>query len=125
LEKLQAEIARMEEEAARITKETEALEKKKEANSASSGAGGSGGAASGADKAARDGCVFEAKVHTKKGKKQSTLLVGIPATNERDATHCREDQDPTTGPPPSECRAPRRPVVTFVVAGWLRSATIP
>jgi hypothetical protein len=43
LEKLQAEIARMEEEAARITKETEELEKKKDQ---------SGGAASGGDKPA-------------------------------------------------------------------------
>jgi hypothetical protein len=43
LEKLQAEIARMEEEAARITKETEELEKKKDQP---------GGAASGGDKPA-------------------------------------------------------------------------
>lgn len=59
LEKLQAEIARMEEEAARITKETEELEKKKDSNSASAAAATAGDAATaaaGGDKPARDGC---------------------------------------------------------------------
>jgi RNA recognition motif. (a.k.a. RRM, RBD, or RNP domain) len=51
LEKLQAEIARMEEEAARITKETEELEKKKDPQG--------GGANSGGDKPVSvDGYVF-------------------------------------------------------------------
>lgn len=55
LEKLQAEIARMEAEAARITKETEELEKKKDAVPASSTSAAAAAAAA-ADKVARDAC---------------------------------------------------------------------
>ena len=47
LEKLQAEIARMEEEAARITKETEELEKKKDGKGTATGDSKSAGGAAG------------------------------------------------------------------------------
>lgn len=55
LEKLQAEIARMEEEAARITKETEALEQEDNKNKTTS-TSTTAGAAKDANKPARDNC---------------------------------------------------------------------
>lgn len=59
LEKLQEEIARMEAEAARITKETEELEKKKEAKLAGSGGGNGGGDANKSSSAASGGTTGE------------------------------------------------------------------